>query len=593
MGKVKDNEIGRHPAIFLSPEERAKKDKAEKAKKRKRILASYRDDLTQTEALNCLDELSDIEGFDEGLVEDGAPFLKVLEDAQDINQFQALLFSALVCVTMRNGVITVHDIGQLIGKSGMFIIQRIKELDDLVDRKLIYCVKRKGDTLGAYGVKKDVFDAVVNNQKYVPTSMKKKTLESFLFAFEKIAEDYNEENNYKMFKENVLTLISDNSHLAYVKKLDKTFGGKKIEFYEILSFIMLCAATLRGRNQLSIRGLAKLEQDYIQEDFEIEFSKERTFLQKHKLIQFGFDDGMADRTEVMLTDKTVKRFLPGVKLDRAHSIDQTSVIKHDKIVEKELFYEDDFKKNVQSLADLLSPEKFKDICQRLKDKKAKSGFTILMHGGPGTGKTESVMQLARMTGRDVLQVNISEVRSMWVGESEKNVQAIFDNYKSLLKSAERAPILLFNESDAIINKRSESADRAVEKMENSIASILLNNIENMDNGSILVATTNIVSKNLDSAFERRFLYKLKFPETTPVVRAKIWQSKLPEISEDDAKTLSEKYNFSGGEIDNVVRRYSVEEILYGTPDNLLDKLTEICENEKLDRGNGRKIGFVS
>lgn len=115
---------------------------------------------------------------------------------------------------------------------------------------------------------------------------------------------------------------------------------------------------------------------------------------------------------------------------------------------------------------------------------------------------ETVLQIARKTGRDLIQVNVSEVKSMWVGESEKNIKGIFDDYKQKVKQSVKAPILLFNEADAIIGKRQVGAERAVEKMENSIQNIILQEIEQLD--GILIATTNL-AENMDKAFERRFL----------------------------------------------------------------------------------------
>ena len=75
------------------------------------------------------------------------------------------------------------------------------------------------------------------------------------------------------------------------------------------------------------------------------------------------------------------------------------------------------------------------------------GFTCLFYGAPGTGKTETVLQLARQTGRDILQVDVSKIKSCWVGESEKNIKSLFDSYKDKVKKSEKAPILLFNEAD--------------------------------------------------------------------------------------------------------------------------------------------------
>ena len=127
-----------------------------------------------------------------------------------------------------------------------------------------------------------------------------------------------------------------------------------------------------------------------------------------------------------------------------------------------------------------------------------------------------------------MQVNISEIKSMWVGESEKNIKAIFDRYRVVAKQSKRIPILLFNEADAVIGKRKEGAERSVDKMENSIQNIILQEMESLE--GIMIATTNLV-QNMDSAFERRFLYKVKFEKPELAQRTK-------DLAVNDASAFS-------------------------------------------------------
>ena len=153
----------------------------------------------------------------------------------------------------------------------------------------------------------------------------------------------------------------------------------------------------------------------------------------------------------------------------------------------------------------------------------------------------------------------------------------------------KAPILFFNEADAIIGKRQEGAERAVEKMENSIQNIILQEMENLT--GIMIATTNL-TQNMDKAFERRFLYKIQFDKPSVEARQSIWESMLPDISKEEARMLATQYGFSGGQIENISRKRSVEKILYGEDGNGLERLKELCDNEsiiKTDRQ--RKIGF--
>ena len=187
-----------------------------------------------------------------------------------------------------------------------------------------------------------------------------------------------------------------------------------------------------------------------------------------------------------------------------------------------------------------------------------------------------------------MQVNISQIKSCWVGESERNIKRLFDNYRELVKKSDITPILLFNEADAIINKRLEGAQSAVNKMENSIQNIILQEMENLD--GILIATTNLAG-NMDKAFERRFLYKIKFEKPTLEARMSIWHEMIPALDEDVIRTLASKYDFSGGQIENIARHYTIGNILHGKSDNDIEIITSYCDNERFDTIQCRKIGF--
>ena len=186
-------------------------------------------------------------------------------------------------------------------------------------------------------------------------------------------------------------------------------------------------------------------------------------------------------------------------------------------------------------------------------------------------------------------VNIPDIKSMWVGESEKNMQEVFDRYRLAVQRSEQAPILLFNEADGILGIRQEGAQKAVDKMENSIQNIILQEMEKLD--GILIATTNL-TQNLDPAFERRFLYKICFEKPDASVREKIWHTMLPALSEEQCSALASAYELSGGQMENVARKLSINTILYGEGKDRMEILRAYCDAEKLDnKTQTRRIGF--
>lgn len=316
-------------------------------------------------------------------------------------------------------------------------------------------------------------------------------------------------------------------------------------------------------------------------------SGEHPFI-KHNLFEFSTCDSASDAT-IKITE-----FLADILFGEQASFFMAStsstncdVIDNNDIKGKELFYNASNQHDIDTLFSLIEESNFKKITHRLEMKGLPQGLTILLYGPPGTGKTETVLQLAKATNRNIIKVDISNVRDKWVGETEKHVKAIFKSYRSRCSSKGACPILFLNEADAVISKRTSIGTNAgVDKMENAMQNIILDELENFT--GICIATTNLI-KNMDGAFERRFLYKIKLENPTSDVKKKIWQSKM-RLSDDLADYVSKSYDFSGGQIDNVVRKISIDEILF---DKKLDKqsIKKYCDNEQWSEDNRKTIGF--
>ena len=127
----------------------------------------------------------------------------------------------------------------------------------------------------------------------------------------------------------------------------------------------------------------------------------------------------------------------------------------------------------------------------------------------------------------------------------------------------------------------------MDQTENTIQNIILEEMEKLE--GILIATTNLAD-NLDKAFERRFLFKIRFDKPSAEAKKNIWLDKLPSISAADAEYLASGYDFSGGEIDNIVRKVTMMEVIDGrTPS--MEEICRLCGEEKLGKPRA-KIGFA-
>jgi len=296
-----------------------------------------------------------------------------------------------------------------------------------------------------------------------------------------------------------------------------------------------------------------------------------------------------DDTNIKLSDFTIEILKEeGIKLF-ASKKKRNNIVEPSQINHKELFFNTEERNQLDMLKRLLDDSRFKEIQLRMHSKSLPKGITALLHGLPGTGKTESVYQIAKETNREIIRVDISQSKSMWFGESEKIVKRIFTDYRDYAKQCEIKPILLFNEADAIISKRKDSSSSNVAQVENTIQNIILEELENFE--GIFFATTNMVD-NMDAAFERRFLFKIELKKPGISVKAKIWQSKLSSLSDSEAEMLASGYDFSGGQIDNIIRKSEMHEIINGIVVNMQD-IVEFCKTEKLDNNKRSKIGFAN
>ena len=308
-------------------------------------------------------------------------------------------------------------------------------------------------------------------------------------------------------------------------------------------------------------------------------------LQKGKLVECS-KQGFFDQSILTLTDNGKRLFFGDDACNFMEKMGDRDFFLPEKIVERKLYFSSVLQAQLDLLQRSLEEEHFVALYKRMEEKGMQRGIAVLLYGPPGTGKTECVMQIARATGRAIYHVDISATKSCWFGESEKLIKDVFKKYEDICEHCEKRPILLFNEADGIFSKRKDSESSNVAQTENTIQNIILEEMERLD--GILIATTNMAD-NLDGAFERRFLFKIKFDKPLIEARKNIWLSKMPSLSDSSAQDLATAFPFSGGEIDNIVRKATIMEVLDGKePD--VEGLKRLCREEKL-HGDGAKIGF--
>ncbi len=505
------------------------------------------------------------------------------------NDWQSLFIVAVIHEAW-DGYSTNSNIAEFMNCSPLRMAQHKDDIDDLLKRRMVRFNKQRD----MFSVNKQFMEAMAQGKEFVIEDLKAnisfeefwKNILSMIKAYLVDMDDKDE------FIDNVIKLCEINQQITFAKEFLNLLNRLSVTLQanEITVFLLICNKLVNRNSYLDVDALEELFEDGEYEFFCKLLKSKNLMLFGLDLIQFAYSDGEADTSQLMLSDNAARIFFPGMS-NYVEDPSQNTYIskKPEDIPEKELFYNSKEAKDISQLADLLLEENYKGIHDRMLEAKYRSGFAALFYGAPGTGKTETVYQIARKTGRNIFQVNFADMRSMWVGQSEKNVRNLFLNYKNAVKTNSRTPILLFNEADAIIGSRIKSDSmRAVDKMENTIQNIILQEMEDLD--GIMIATTNL-TENIDKAFDRRFLYKVKFekPELEP--RVKIWKSMVKDISDETAEKLANAYNISGGQIENVTRRNFINHLLYNTALNDHDALAELCKNEIADSRADKRLGF--
>ncbi len=212
------------------------------------------------------------------------------------------------------------------------------------------------------------------------------------------------------------------------------------------------------------------------------------------------------------------------------------------------------RETLDTLIKQVDKEVFKKLKEwGIKDKRKGIDARIIFYGPPGTGKTMTAMSLAKTLKKPILSFDCSKILSMYVGESEKNVRRIFDDFKELSQKAKVEPILLLNEADQFLGSRSEGAGSSADKMHNQMQNIFLEQIEKFE--GILIATTNLLG-NIDKAFSRRFNYKIEFKKPGKRERVKLWQFMLPQNAEYEEgfdSNILAMHELTGGQISLIVK----------------------------------------
>lgn len=499
-----------------------------------------------------------------------------------LSEVEAAIWIAVMSHYLYNGTsekLYTSDITDYFGMQSINILVVKEILDELCNKSYIV---HSYDKQIYYAINQSVLQSLRNNDKEIEVP-KDNPLD--VYGFCNIVSDFIEYNHSlnDLCKE-TKRLEDMNEHITLISKLKNHNLGieERILFYEI------CDDLVKGIRS-DIKQTCK---DIFGNGIKVTYNTHRLTQKEHPLVVLGLidilDSSYEDFSKMTLSEKGMENAFDKADAEffKNEDVKSCKMTECSAIEEREMFYSGRLSKDVRFVEDILTGDNLTSLQSRLKEKHMGQGVAMLFYGGPGTGKTETVMQIAKKTGRAVLQVDLSASKSCWYGESQKLVKKIFKNYSNLIRTEKRTPILLFNEADAVLGKRSDNPERSTDKTDNAIQNIILEEMEKLE--GIMIATTNLEG-NLDKAFERRFLLKVRFDKPSYETKRSIWSSKIQGLDQCSCESLASSYDFSGGEIDNIARKATMEEVLLGEKPTL-QRLRDLCERERISKCKN-KIGF--
>ena len=538
--------------------------------------------LTSDEQLRCSDDAQQPDPMREAAI-------TYLQERLNLSRIQVLILTAVLYYSAKHSgrKCNMDDLANLLHMHPLRILQLRDEFCVLDELGYIVNYQNKdGWSLSMVG---EALESLAMDIPFDPQILKLENNFDFLCKANRFIKEGHRYDEDGTIAKNINRLMKQNQHLALVQNLQNIKGEADMWFM----LLMMTTLAIEEDSYVNARDLAQMLSERTMRIILKQIMDNKHPFAKQGYIELRNQAGQVQQGEWVLSQEGWLAMLDNqeevesiVPIEEDENINMLTSYKQ--LAQRPLYFSDKTEEQVQTLTNLLHEEQLAKVRQALKTHNMPLGFCCLFYGAPGTGKTELVQQLAIATQRDLFQVNIATLRDKYVGESEKQLKRIFDKYRSLVRTQEHAPILFFNEADAIFGNRMENTQRSVDKMENALQNIILQEMEVLD--GIMICTTNLTSC-LDKAFDRRFIYKVEFEKPTNQARKLIWQSMLSSLNDEQATELANRFDFSGGQIQNISRKQVINAIFSGKDELDYDQIKLDCQNESISRNSRGKVGF--
>ena len=408
--------------------------------------------------------------------------IELISDYFQVNTIEAILLATCFVKSCFN-VVELPEIIKHFGLENHSFLIYLENFNLLTFKSIVIKTENRNSE-NNYKLSQHIYDYILA-QKSIPKELleikiKENTFSEFLSDMDILSNLKDDEKiNYYYFIQKLKDLLNANIHFKLTE-----FAIKNLELVDSFVFFdTILDAMNCGENDFNTSLQSTVDDFYERKRDSFKyinnFLEEKTTLNLLDLIEKD-SNSFSNRHRIQLTQKAVfmLKEWEGISLEFVEKKDKR-LIYHDQIQKRNLFYNSGEELQLEPIKKSFSNTAFTILQSRLKSKNMSAGITVLLYGSPGTGKTETVYQLAKKHNRPIFKVEISETKSMWFGEIQKLVKKIFTDYYNFKKTQKICPILLFNESDAIIGKRKSAGSSSVSDTENAIQNVLLEELKTL------------------------------------------------------------------------------------------------------------------
>lgn len=455
----------------------------------------------------------------------------------------------------------------------------------LIKRKL----SRWNKEASSYHLAEIVERAIISGDNLKNTLEIEFNFESYIENYSEIFQEMeNDEAYYEDLKNEVHNLWGNYKEIPFIEWASQF--NLDLDAKIILSS-MLYFNLILGKEDINVDRIINLfeKKPILKQHLKLSLLDGTNKLLRYNLISFSNND-LASIDKMVLTKLVIENLdckTYQVSKSKNITLKRGKLIMPDKIEEESLYFNQEEQNKLLQIENILQSRRYDSTIKAIEESQILNNVTIILFGPSGTGKTSSAKFIAKRTNRPIYEVQTETIRDMFVGESEKNLSQIFSEYEACKNYLGVDPILLLNEADSLLGNRINTI-RGSDKMENSMVNILLEKLESFK--GIFIATTNLI-KNIDKAFERRILFKIKIDKPNRNTQKKIIKSNFKKIKDNTIEKVLNEFSLTGAEIRNINKRFLINRLINQELE-IEDCFYELCQEEfSISNQSSNKIGF--